>query len=315
MSPSGTGSPVRGGIYAAAAFLLWGLFPIYWKHLEHIDPVEILCHRAIWSAAFLWVAFLALRRGSSVRASLRRPGVKLAMLLSALIIGSNWFVFVLAMMTDRVLHASLGYYINPLVNVVLGFLFLRERPRRLQWIAVGLAATGLTTMAIEVSLPWIALYLAVTFGLYGLLRKVTRVDAIGGLCIEATVLAPVALFWLSRLHAHGTAQPLGLLLLSTGIVTAAPLVLFGAAARHLTLTTLGFFQYIAPTCQFLLAVFAFGENWSASRLVAFLWIWAAVALYSLEGLQRANRERRASRRRLRSALVPSVSAEDLDSKS
>lgn len=284
----------RGAAAAVAAFLIWGLAPLYFKAVGSVPPFEIVAHRVLWSLVFL-AALLAFWRGFEGLWRLRRDPRLVALLaLTSLLTGSNWLVFVWAISVDRLLEASLGYFINPLVNMLLGAVFLGERLRPLQRVAVALAVLGVAARVGQVgSLPWIALFLAGTFGLYGLLRKRAPVDAINGLFVETALTAPLALAWLAwqsrsgQLH-FGTELATDLLMPLAGVLTAVPLMLFAFAAQRLPLSALGFLQYLAPSLNFLLAVFVFGEPFGAGQLLAFALIWAGLALYSVD-LVRASR--------------------------
>lgn len=278
-----------GLLYGVLAYGLWAIVPVFWKLLVTIDPVEIIAHRVAWGfVAFLLIAVIAGKR-AAFGTALRDRRVVVAMAASTTLLVINFTVFVLAVNTGRLLDASLGYFINPLVSVALGTIVLRERLRRLQWLAVGLAATGvaIATFA-HGSFPWIAVVLATTFGAYGLVRKVAKVESLVGSTIETAFATPVAVAYLIVLASRGEGGlghapvSIELLLVAAGFVTAVPLVLFTSAARRLPLSTVGFLQYIGPSGQFLLAVLAFGEPLSHIRLVAFCWIWAALAVFSLD---------------------------------
>jgi chloramphenicol-sensitive protein RarD len=279
----------RGLVFGIAAYGLWGIIPLFWKLLAHVPPVEILAHRALWGlGAFVLLALIA-GLGPGVRAALADRRTAGVMALSGALIAVNWGVFVAAVAGDRLLDASLGYFINPLVSVALGMLVLGERLRRLQWLAIALAGAGVAVLTWQAGrVPWVALILAVTFGLYGLVRKTARVDSLVGSTVETALLAPVAAGYLAYLAWRGGGElghgGLGtqLLLVTTGIVTAVPLLLFTMSARRLPLSTVGFLQYLAPTGQFLLAVLAFGEPFSPGTLAAFVLIWIGLAAFSLD---------------------------------
>ncbi|VXB19093.1 conserved membrane hypothetical protein [Pseudomonas sp. 8AS] len=284
-----TANPRRGYLLGIIAYTIWGLFPLYFKAIEAVPAMEIIAHRAIWSALFGAVLLLLWKHPGwlrELRANPRRLGV---LALSGLLIASNWLVYVWAVNNGRMLEASLGYYINPLINVLLGMLLLGERLRRLQWLAVGLAALGVLQQLWQVgSLPWVSLVLALTFGFYGLIRKQAPVAALPGLVVETWLLLPLALGWLlwhpsamSTQAAFWTASE-ALWLIAAGPITLVPLLCFNAAARHLPYTTLGFLQYLAPTLVMLQAIFLFGEHFEPSKLLAFICIWAGLALYSLD---------------------------------
>jgi chloramphenicol-sensitive protein RarD len=286
---------VRAGVlYGVAAYGLWGVFPLYFRAIRQVPPLEIVCHRVIWSLAFLLV-LMSLRGGwRATRAALRSRRNVVTLGATTLLIAGNWLVFIWAVAHDHVLEASLGYFINPLVNVLLGFVFLRERLRRWQLVSVGLAAAGVAYLTLAGGhLPGVALFLAGTFASYGLLRKIAQVDALVGLTVETALLAPLALAYLAYQVArgtisfgHGAPRVDGLLLLA-GVVTAIPLLWFTEAARRLRLTTMGFLQYMTPTGHFLLAVLVFGETFRWAQGVAFACIWAALAMYSIEAATRA----------------------------
>ena len=292
LDPSGAHEARTGALFALGAFAIWSGFPLYFKLVAAIPASEVLGHRILWS--LLFVALLLGLRGHwrGVREALTTPSLRRRLALSALLISVNWLVFIWAIANDHVLDASLGYFINPLVNVVLGVLLLGERLRRLQWLAVTLALAGVANLVWQHgSLPWIALTLAFSFGSYGLVRKQTSTDALSALFVETLLLVPLALGYLAFLdlagHGHFLRGPFvddGLLLLA-GVLTALPLLLFGGAARRLRLSTLGLLQYTVPTGHFLLAVFAFGEPFTAVHAVTFGVIWLALALYTIDLLR------------------------------
>ena len=273
---------------SVGAYALWGVFPIYFKAIATVPALEVLAHRIVWSVVLV-AGLLSLQRGwpRLVRVFADRR-LLLTLTASALVISLNWGVFIWAVADGRILECSLGYYINPLVSVVLGVAVLRERLRRLQWLAVAIAAIG---VAIEVvsfgTLPWVALTLALSFAFYGLIRKTAPVDPVSGLFIETLLLSPAALIFLAMLAAQGEGAFLGqglridVLLLLAGPITALPLLLFVAGAQRIRLTTVGLLQYIAPTGHFLLAVFVYHEPFTPVHLATFSCIWLALAIYSL----------------------------------
>ena len=280
----------RGGIlYGIAAYGFWGGFPLYFKAVADVSPVVVLAHRALWSFVVLAVLVGVVGRWKELWRELHCRRLIFMLTLSTLFIAANWLMFIYAVSTGQVLQASLGYFINPLVNVLLGVLFLRERLRPRQTLSIGLAVIGVLVLtAIVGEVPWVALSLAFTFSLYGLMRKLMPVDGLMSLTIETLLLAPLGLIYLGYLAADGGGEPMtlgtvGLLVLS-GPVTTVPLLLFGAAARRLRLSTMGILQYLSPTLQFLLAVLVFGEAFSAAQLVSFACIWAAVLLYAVDSL-------------------------------
>lgn len=286
---------------AAAAYVLWGLFPLYFRQLAMVPPMEILVHRVLWSGLFV-LAILAVRRQWTWFAAVaRRPRVLGAFAASALLLSGNWVTYIWAVNNGHVLDASLGYFITPLVNVMLGYTVLHERPRRAQWVALGLAAAGVIWLTWQVgTLPWIALVLATTFGGYGLLRKIAPLGALEGLALETLLLTGPALlamvWWWGPNSASLPPPDLGttLWLVGIGPVTAVPLLLFAAGARRVSMTTLGLLQYLGPTIQFGLGVWYFGEPFQAARLVGFGLIWSALALYSADGWRAARAARAAA---------------------
>ena len=282
--------PTLAGIASAlGCFSFWGLFPIYFKLLGHVSALEVLAHRVFWSAVLLLGLIMAQGQWPALRAEFRNRHRLRFYLLTALLISGNWLLYIWAVQQGRILEASLGYYINPLVNVLLGVLFLQERLNSRQWMAVALAAAGVLVLVIGNGVwPWISLTLAFSFGGYGLLRKKAGQAATLGLAVETLLLAPAALLFLIVLEAVG-AGALGavngatdLLLLAAGPVTVAPLLLFLQATRLLRLSTVGLIQYLTPTLQFLLAVALYREPFTAIHGAAFGCIWLALALYSAD---------------------------------
>ena len=282
-----------GLIQGLVAFVIWGLLPIYLHLLRAVPATQVLGHRILWSLALLLIVVTTMRRWPAIRAALR--GRVLPMLcLSAALISVNWFLYIWSVANAHVLEASLGYFINPLVNVALGVLVLRERVSRVQGVAIALAAAGVLAMAVGGGALWISLTLAVSFGLYGLIRKLVAIDALGGLTVETLLLAPFAAVALALAGATGTAAwgggaRIDLLLAFTGVATAAPLLLFAAAARRLRYSTLGLLQYIAPTLALLEAVLLFGEPLRAVHLITFPLIWLGCGLYAWDSLRAARR--------------------------
>jgi len=284
---------LAGPLFALGAFLSWGLSPVYFKAVADVPAWEVLLHRVVWTWLLLIVAAAVVGRLDAVIRVVRTRTARRALLWSTPLIALNWLLFIWAVQTGRVLEASLGYFINPLVNVVLGRLFLGERLRRLQGVAVLLAAASVLLLTLAAGRPpWISLTLAISFGFYGLVRKVAPVDALSGLLLETALMAPAALLcllWLTTsgqgVLASGWTSKVPLLA-AVGAVTAVPLLCFVAAAQRMTLTSLGFAQYLAPTCHFVLAVWAFGEPFRGPQLAAFCGIWAALALFSAEAAWR-----------------------------
>lgn len=285
-----------GIVYACAAFVMWGLFPLYFHRIATVAPLEVVLHRSAWSLLFVLALLLGLRRFGWMRGLLTRPRRLLAFATSAVLLSGNWLVYVYAVQSGQVVEASLGYFINPLVNVLLGVLVLHERLRRVQWVAVGLAAIGVLWLtAIAGRLPWIALALALSFGLYGLMRKTASLGALEGLAIETMLLAPVVVpvlaWWTASGHGAMARGDLALdaWLVIGGPLTALPLLLFAAGARRLPLATIGLLQYLSPTIQLAIGVGVFGEPFDRVRLVGFGFIWAALLLYSLDGWRQTRR--------------------------
>lgn len=282
---------LAGAGYALGAFGLWGLFPLYFKAVAWVPAPEVLAHRIVWSVAWVALLLLLLRQWRDVRAALGHRRTVARLFVSAVLIATNWLVFIWAVAQGRVLETSLGYFMTPLVSVLLGRLVLGEALARLQWVAVGLAALGVGYLLAGVgTLPWVSLVLAATFGSYGLARKTTVVTAAPGLFVETLLLAPLAIAYLALLggdNAFGAHGPAGdLLLIAAGLVTAAPLILFAQAARRLRLASVGLFQYLTPTGHLLLAVFAFGEAFTVDHAITFGCIWVALALYSFSAWRR-----------------------------
>jgi len=291
-----------GGAFAATAYTLWGIAPLYFKQISEVPAQEILIHRIVWSFALLVLMLTAMRAWSGIAAVMRQPKKMLAMLGTGLLLAGNWGLFIWAVNNHHMLDASLGYYINPLLNVLLGMVFLGERLRKLQWAAVALAVTGVGLQLIHYgSLPWIALVLASSFALYGLFRKKLAVDAIGGLFIESMLLLPLALFYWWQFADSSAANlltntlQLNLWLMAAGVVTTVPLLCFIAAARRLQLSTMGFFQYIGPSFMFGFGVFLYNEPLDPSKLLTFGFIWTALVVYSLDALHQVRKGRVAAK--------------------
>ena len=288
-------APLRTGlILGVGAYVSWGLLPLYLKLLHAVPSLQVLSHRVVWSLLLLAVVVVALRRVRAIRAAAR--GRTLGLLCaSAALIAVNWLVYIWAVQHAHVLEASLGYFINPLVNVALGVVVLGERVSRVQWVAVAIAAAGVVVLAINGGGQlWISIALALSFGFYGLVRKVAAIDALGGLTVETLLLGPVALgvIWWAGAHGQGAwghDARLDTLLVLAGAVTAAPLLMFAAAARRLRYATMGLLQYLAPTLQFLQAVLLFGEPLRPVHFVTFALIWTGCALYAFDSVRAARR--------------------------
>ncbi len=285
---------------------MWGIVPLYFRLFRQLPPAEVLAHRVLWSFLLLSGLLVVLRRWPAALRVLRSRGLLLRLTLSTLLIAVNWFTYIYAVSQERVIEASLGYFITPLVNVLLGVVFLRERLRGLQVVSLVLAAIGVLNLAcLGRVFPVLALILATSFAFYGLMRKITPVDSMLGLFVETLLLAPVALLFLSILGVRDEAASLqagsttlGLLMVS-GVVTTTPLLCFAAAARRLRMATLGILQYLSPTFQFVLAVVAFHEPFSSTQLASFVCIWSAVGLYCVDSYL-------AFRRPVAVALVPAA---------
>jgi chloramphenicol-sensitive protein RarD len=291
----------KGGTLAAiGAYAIWGLLPVYWKAIQEVPAFEILCHRIVWSFVFVALLLLWKRRWEWLEQA-RRPITLLVFLATGCILSLNWFLYIWAVNAGRILDPSLGYFINPLLSVLLGVLFLRERLRVWQWVSVGIAAVAVIYLTVSYgAFPWVAITLAVTFGTYGLLRKTAALDALEGLGLETTFMLFPALGYLVYLErvgagsfGHATAQT-NVLLALAGVVTASPLILFGYAAKRVTLATVGILQYIAPTGQFLLGVLVYGEDFGQARMIGFSAIWVALLIYSIEGFVEGRRNAQAS---------------------
>jgi chloramphenicol-sensitive protein RarD len=291
----------RGIAYACAAYLLWGVFPLYFKALQAVPPLEILGHRILWSLAVCAALLLLLRRGRWIAALRQQPRVLAWFAATSVLVALNWFIYIWAVNAGLVVDASLGYFINPLVNVLIAAVVLRERLRLPQWFAVAIAAAGVAWLTWQAGgLPWIGLVLAVTWGVYGLLRKTAALGALEGLTLETMLLAPAAVAWLLWLG-HGGHSAFAaadsatrLLLVAAGPVTAAPLLLFAAAARRIPFSMLGLLQYLSPTLQLLIGVWLYHEPF-ADRAFGYALIWVALALFSIEGVLHGWRSRPASR--------------------
>ena len=287
-------------LYALAAFVFWGMVPFYFKALQHVAPLEILCHRVAWSVPFTALLITLSRDWEALLKAGANRRVRGTLFFSATIVAANWFIYIYAIITDRLLQASLGYFINPLVNVLLGIIFLRERLRPLQVLAVFFVAGGALNLTITYGeLPWISLTLAFSFGFYGLLRKTVLIESVNGLFVETSLLFPFAVGYLLFRTAKGvgafgvTDWQTTTLLALAGVVTSVPLVWFTSAARRLQYTTLGIIQYIAPSLQFLLAVLYYKEPFTRVYLITFVSIWAGLAIFISDSLslQRKNPRR------------------------
>jgi chloramphenicol-sensitive protein RarD len=284
--PANPSQHTRTGLLCGlAAYTAWGFIPLYFHAVAHVPPLVVLCHRVLWSVLFLVVVVSLRREWKCLGPVLRNRRSLLLLLAASGLIALNWLVFIYAVASRQVLQASLGYFINPLFSVFLGMLFLHERLRRLQWLAVLIAGAAVLNLALRSeTFPWIALSLAASFGLYGLVRKKVDIDTLHGLLVETMILLPAALVFLAWPAARGlTPGTLGLLSLS-GVITAVPLLFFGVALRRLKLSTIGFLQYTGPTLQFLVAVVLFHETLGGAKLASFALCWLAIAVYVADSL-------------------------------
>jgi chloramphenicol-sensitive protein RarD len=287
---------VRGTWIAVGSFVIWGLAPLYWKLLEAVPAIQVVMHRVVWSAVFVG-GYLFWRDGRHwLRQTLHGDAKLWWMLgLSGVLISSNWGLYIWAVGAGHVVESSLGYFINPLLNILFGVLFLRERLRPLQWLSVAIAAAGVLWLTVQHGrLPWIALALAVSFAIYSVLRKLARVDPVSGLGVEGAYLFLPVLAWLVWVETHGAGgfgagygAPATTLLVLAGIVTALPLIGFAYAVRRIPLTTIGIMQYIAPTLMFLCGLFIFHEPFDRTRLIGFACIWLALAVFIIDGLRQS----------------------------
>lgn len=276
------------GVFAAlSAYLLWGVLPLYWKLLDHVPSVEVLAHRFIWSLVFMIVMLICIRKFHSIAKEIQQAFSNrqsaIGILLAAVLICANWFVFISTVNSDRVLEASLGYYINPLVNVLLATIFLKERLSRWELFSFFLATAGVLTMAIHYGrVPWAAILLALTFGFYGLIKKTVPVGEWAGLTIETMLITPFALLFLlfggGAFHTQGAST--SLLLMGAGAATAVPLLLFATGARRISFSLVGFLQYIAPTIMLFLGIFLFREPFSYIQLFSFVLIWIGLVIFT-----------------------------------
>lgn len=291
----------KGMLYAASAFFIWGLFPLYFKILHEIPSLQLVAHRMLWSLVFLFLVLTVLKRWAWLPPIFKQKKVVLGFFASAVLLSTNWFVYIWAVNNGRVIDSSLGYFINPLVNVMMGYLLLKERLRPWQWAAISLAACGVLWLTIlGGQLPWVALTLAFSFATYGLLRKTASLGALEGLTMETIVLFPLAIGYLLWLSLHGSNQftqvdlSTQVWLVLAGPITAIPLLLFAAAARRIPLSTLGLFQYIGPSMQLILGIVLFHEPFTFERFMGFAIIWSALALYTVEGIYQSRKAKLAA---------------------
>lgn len=282
----------NGLVNAIIAYIMWGVLPLYWKLFNHVPAGEILSHRVVWSFVFMGILVAIQRRWGEMKRIMANRSQLLALTASGLLIAANWLIFIWAVNNGHVVETSLGYYLNPLLNVLLAVLFLREKPNRGQWLAIAIAGVAVLIIAIDYGrFPWVAISLAVSFGLYGLAKKKIKQDASVGLLSETAVVLPIALgYWIylgvvGKTTAWTLPTPMFLELLLSGIVTALPLLFFARAAARLSLSTLGFVQYIGPTIMLVLSVFVFKESVSPVLLVGFGFIWIALIVYATASIR------------------------------
>lgn len=285
-----------GALYALLAFGIWGLYPLYLRELASVSSAEIVLHRSVWSLVFLLGVLAVLRRWAWLAALVRSPRQMLMPLASGLLLALNWLMYVYAVQSAQVVEASLGYFINPLISVCLGVVVLRERLQRVQWVAVAFAAAGVIWLTWHTGrLPWLGLALAVTFAVYGLLRKTSALGPLEGLTLETLLIAPLVVPWLVGITWSGTgalvtgSPILVFWLVMAGPLTAVPLMMFAAAARRLKLATVGLFQYLSPSLQLAIGVAVFGEPFDGQRLAGFVLIWTGLAVYTAHSLALSRR--------------------------
>lgn len=283
----------RGGLAAAmGAYIIWGFLPVFFKQVATVPAPEIIVHRVLWAVPFLLIIMAARKQLAEYWAALSTWATLRWMLVSSALISVNWLIYVYAVNSGQILAASLGYFLNPLLNILLGTLFLGERLNRTQWVAVAIAAAGVAVLATgALGTLWISVSLAASFGFYGLVRKLAPVGSVPGLGVETSLLLPLAIggaFWFAQDPAPGWGSDdyTSFILAAGGAVTAIPLLLFATAARRMPYSVLGFIQYIGPTIQFLIGVFLYGEALSGTRLICFVLIWAALAIFSWDGIRR-----------------------------
>jgi len=281
----------RGVIAGVAAYLFWGFFPIYLKALQVVPSLQIMLHRLVWSFLFVMLLILLRREWPRFKSSISSPKVLLIYTLTAVLLATNWLIYIYGVNSGQVIETSLGYFINPLLNVALGVIILRERLRPMQWFPVGLAALGVLYLTLQYgSIPWIALALAFSFGMYGLIKKIAPLGSLHGLSLETGILFIPATIYLFFLEGQGGGAfgnegiTITFLLVFAGVVTALPLLMFGYAARTIPLSLLGILQYIAPIFQILLGIYLYQEPFTTTRLVGFTFIWVALLIFTLEGV-------------------------------
>lgn len=294
--------PVNGTIFLFQAYFIWGLSPAFWKLLSHVSSLELLMQRTLWSLAFLLVIILIQRRGKELVLIIKNPVILGILTVSTVVLAYNWYLFIWAVNHDEVLQTSLAYYINPLITIFLGMVFLKEKLRKLQIAALLIAGIGVGYYTLFLGqFPWISITIAISFAIYGLIHKMISVLPLPGLCIETFLLSIPAFGYLYLLHSKGGGAMLNislttdLLLICTCLLTGLPLLFFTIGTKRCSLTTVGFMQYIAPCCSFLLAVFYYKEPFSSEKLITFVMIWLALGLYTIDSLNQYRSKRRAAK--------------------
>jgi chloramphenicol-sensitive protein RarD len=300
----------KGVLFGISAYLIWGFFPIMFKSLQSVPPLEIVYHRVVWSFIFLIIVTLVGRSWNRLKSAAKRPKVLALYGLASLFLATNWLVYVYGVNSGHIVETSLGYFINPLLSVALGVILLREKLRPLQWLPVGLAAMGVIYLTAHYgAVPWIALTLAFTFGTYGLIKKIAPLGSLDGLTLETAILFLPSLGFIAYFGLQGSGAFIqdglnsSLLLIMAGVITAIPLLLFASAAHLIPLSFIGILQYIAPTCQFLLGVFLYREPFTQERLVGFMIIWLALLIFTMDGLRTRRRSVRSSKTKVSTLRV------------
>jgi chloramphenicol-sensitive protein RarD len=300
----------KGTLYAFGGYFFWGLVPIYWKTLKHVPAMQLIGHRIIWSFILLAAMLLITRKWPEFKALAFQRKIIGIYSIAAVLCGANWFIYVWSVNAGYIIEASLGYFINPLLSVLLGVVFLRERLRLFQWISIGLAAAGVIYLTIGYGrLPWIALSLALTFGFYGLVKKIAPLGSVNGLILESGILLiPGLLFlacqeWLGRGAFLHTGFQSDLLMAGAGLITTIPLLMFTSAARRIPLTSMGVLHYITPTCQFLLGLLVYKESFNAGRAIGFGIVWVGLIIYCIEGLISLKSQNSSARQRILSTEI------------
>ena len=289
----------KGIIFALGAYLIWGFLPIYWKQVEHISSYELIAHRVLWAFVFMIVFILVTNRMhlfyKDLKFIFRNKKKVIALFAASTVITTNWLLYIVAVNNGHILDASLGYYINPLISILIGFVILGERFSKLQWVAIIIVFLGVTYLAVGLgSAPWISLSLALSFSIYGLIKKVINMDAVFALAVETFVLAPFALVYILFLEGSGGGNfginADSLVMMGTGVITAVPLLLFSLGAQRIRLSLIGILQYFAPTIMLLLGVFMYDESFTDIHTVAYILIWSGLAIYTFSRIQEMRRQ-------------------------